>query len=121
MYINKYVGMALLGVMACVLGVLVFMMVNDAPPAQAQKSTQSDVQVVRLQLMANSDGLAILDNNGRMVIYKISNGNLYPMAGRIIRYDFEVLDKTTSMSYSNPSGSDKYEPVNLKKLVESGN
>ena len=121
MYINKYFGMALLGVMVCILGVLVFLLINDNPlPAQAQKSSQSNLQMTRFQITSGSDGIAVLDTSGKLVVYRVFNSNkLVPVSGRVIRYDFEILDKKSSMYYFGIGSGDKnYEPGNLKKAIE---
>ena len=119
MYINKYFGMALLGVMVCMLGLMAFMVINDRnQPAHAQRG--GDIQMIAMQVAPNTDGLAMYAD-GKLVVYRVWNGtNLIPVSGRVVLYDFEILNKLNTMSFSNisPTNENYSDPSKLKKACE---
>ncbi len=80
--------------------------------------------VVPMQTSSNEEGLAIIDSKaGKVIFYRSWGGkNFYPVAGRKIGQDFDLLDILSKKSFSDVRANDaKFSPDKIEEAIRNRN
>ena len=140
---NPFFKTAVMALLIMIFGSMVTIIVlvaGEQNPAHAQNAVVDTAQnrweptltqglsgkymAVPVRVSSNEEGLAIIDPKaGKVIFYRNWGGkNFYPVAGRKISQDFEILDKLTKRSFSDVRANDsKFSPEKIEEILSGRN